>query len=337
MRRAAPPPDVLLVSLASTSGWQTSDRELLGALERAGASAELLRTPAPAQVRTFMATDLLWARSARAATVAAIAQRRPRALIYCSITAALLWPRRGAIRFDTLACENRPGRHGIWQRVAERRRLAAAPLLLPMSERSLVGPALRRGDDAVVLPVPVESLGAERRRRDVAAITYAANPRKKGVARVLAAFLAVRREGEQLLVAGAGADELAAAGVRLPADASVRALGRLPRERYRELLGRSQAFVCAPVREDYGIAQLEALAAGCKLVTTEASGPYVALPIARALDRRLVGEDLGEALRAALDRPRPDYAARARELLAPYSRAAADRIVAEQVLPRLLG
>ncbi len=335
--RGVSAPDVLLVSLASTAGWRTADEELLRALQRVGADAEMIRAPAPPAVRTFMATDLCWARSARAAAAAGIAKRRPRAVIYCSITAALLWPRRGAIRFDTLACENRPGRHGIWQRAAERRRIAAAPLLLPMSERSLRGPARRRDRDAVILPVPVEPPGGATPERDIAAVTYAANPRKKGAARVVQAFLEARREGEQLLVAGAERDELAAAGVQLPADGSVQALGRLPRERYRELLARAQAFVCAPLREDYGIVQLEALAAGCRLVTTPASGPYVALPIARALDPRLVSEELSRALRIALDQPAPDYAERARELLAPYSRAAVDRILAEQVLPRLLG
>jgi hypothetical protein len=93
-------------------------------------------------------------------------------------------------------------------------------------------------------------------------------------------------------------------------------------------------FVTAPRREDYGIAQLEALADGCVLVSTNAPGPYVALPIARGLDNRLVGPRL--AIRAALDAPRPDYAERAAAALAPFTRAAVDRVVAEQLLPRLI-
>jgi hypothetical protein len=60
--------DILIVSLGSTSGWQTSDQELLSALERVGARAALVAGPAPRAVRTFMATDLLWARSAKGST-----------------------------------------------------------------------------------------------------------------------------------------------------------------------------------------------------------------------------------------------------------------------------
>jgi glycosyltransferase involved in cell wall biosynthesis len=105
---------------------------------------------------------------------------------------------------------------------------------------------------------------------------------------------------------------------------------------YRALLRRACVFVCAPRREDYGIAQLEALADGCVLVTTTAPGPYAALPIARELDPRLVGDDLERALRAALEDPVGDYARRAREALAPFSRDAVDRLVAEELLPRLL-
>jgi hypothetical protein len=49
-----------------------------------------------------------------------------------------------------------------------------------------------------------------------------------------------------------------------------------------------------------------------------------------------VGEDLGAALRVALDEPAPGYAVRASQALAPFSHAAVDRLVAEQLLPRLL-
>jgi hypothetical protein len=41
-------------------------------------------------------------------------------------------------------------------------------------------------------------------------------------------------------------------------------------------------------------------------------------------------------LRAAFQEPLAGYSERARKALEPFSRAAADRLVAEQLLPRLL-
>ncbi len=71
-------------------------------------------------------------------------------------------------------------------------------------------------------------------------------------------------------------------------------------------------------------------------MTTPAPGPYAALPIARELDARLVGDDLARALRTALDAPLAGYAAAAAVALAPYSEAAVDAVVASELLPRLL-
>jgi glycosyltransferase involved in cell wall biosynthesis len=141
---------------------------------------------------------------------------------------------------------------------------------------------------------------------------------------VLAAWRAARREGEELVDAGLeGRDE-----------PGVRYTGLIPRAEYRALLRRARAFVTAPRREDYGIAQLEALADGCALVTTPSPGPYAALPLARELDPRLVGDPL--AIRVALDDPLPGYAERAADLLAPWRPEAVDRVVADELLPRLI-
>jgi hypothetical protein len=138
------------------------------------------------------------------------------------------------------------------------------------------------------------------------------------------------------LVAGISAEQLARTGLLAPDEPGVRVLGALPSSEFRALLRRARVFVCAPRREDYGIVQLEALADGCRLVTTAAPGPYAALPIARELDARLVGDDLASALRVALDEPLANYGERAREALAPFSHESVDRLVAEQLLPRLL-
>jgi hypothetical protein len=138
-------------------------------------------------------------------------------------------------------------------------------------------------------------------------------------------------------VAGASAGELAAAGFDLAAEPGVRVTGRLEAPEYRALLRRTRVFVCAPRREDYGAAQLEALADGCLLATTPAPGPYAALPIAARLDADLVQEDLPAALKAALAHADPrGYATRAQQQLAAMRPAAVDALIAEQLLPRLL-
>ena len=314
--------DVLLVSLGSTHGWRVADAALAASLQRAGASVAVVEAERPREVRTLALTDLVWARAARRAAVRGIAEHAPRAILYSTSTAALLWPRPGAVRFDDLARNNRPGRHGLWQRRVEAARVRAAPLLVPMgftAGRGLAG-------DVVVVPPPVEPSGPRDPPRDIAAITYASDPVKKWLDRVLSAWSRARRPGEELVVVtehDIGSHE----GVRRE---EVRGAA------FRALVGRARVYVVAPRREDYGIAQLEALADGCALVTTDAPGPYEAREMARALDPRLVGDDLAGALRTALDDLAPAYAARAAELLAPFSAAAVDRTVADELLPRLL-
>ncbi len=323
--------DVLLVGLPTTAGWRGAVPVLASALELAGASVAVAAAAPTRAVRTFALTDLVQARAAGTAARAGVAAHRPRAVVYASTTAALLAPRPGAIWFDSPAAQNRPGRHGPWQRPLERRRMARAPLLLPMSEGGLH--ALGSGrpvTPAVVLPVPVEPSSPRATpvaNRDVAALAYAADAEKKGLARMLAAWALARRPGETLLVAGQPAG---------PLGDGAEGTGLLAPDAYRTLLRRARVFVAAPRHEDYGIAQLEALADGCRLVSTPARGPYPALALARELDARLVDDDLASALRTALDEPADGYAERAAELLAPFRRAAFEATVSERVLPALL-
>jgi len=326
---AAPTPvDVLLVSLGATGGLRGADAQLAASLRRAGAQVEVVTAERPREVRTFAATDLTWALAARRAAAQALICRPVRAVIYSSITATLLWPRRGAIRFDALAAANRPGRHGVWQRPLERRRLAQAGLWVPCSPGALSEAAQDLHDPrVVVVPIAVDRSGPLPVRRDIAAMTYVANFHKKGVDRLLEAWARARRPGEELLLAGA---ELS---VR---EEGVRGVGRLEVNEYRALLRRTRVFAAAARREDYGMAQLEALADGCQLVTVPSPGPYAALPLAQTLDPRLVGEDLAGALRCALDTPRDGYAQHAAELLRPYATEQVDRQVATELLARLL-
>ena len=321
---------MLVVSLGTTGGWRVAAAELVGSLERAGASVALVQ-PGPARrMRTFALTDLAQALATRAVARRGIAAHRPAAVVYCSVTASLLWPARGTIWLDAVAAENRPGRHGVWQRPVERRRIAGALVVMTMGERALdrLGPGFR---EPVLVPVPVEPSWTGPARppaeRDLAAITYAGDPAKKRLDAVLSAWDAARGDGETLVVAGTDT---------IRSRPGVEVVGRLAPGEYRALLRRARIFVAAPTREDYGIAPLEALADGCMLVSTPAPGPYPALRLARALDPRLVSDDLRGPIRIALDQPDEAYAIRALELLAPFRRAAVDRTIADEVLPRLL-
>src|SRR5215213_1108728 len=216
--------DVLLVALGGTAGLRAADDAFADSMRRAAASVAVVRVTHAREPRTFALTDLAWAVPARRATAAALRNARPRAIVYSSSTAALLWPEPGAIRFDAPAAGNRPGRHGIWQRAVERRRFADAPLLLPWSEGALAEAPAPHGP-ALVVPVAVAASGPAT-RRDIAAITYGANPEKKGLDRVLSAWRRVRRDGETLVVAGlAGRDE-----------DGVRFAGMVPAGDYRALL-----------------------------------------------------------------------------------------------------
>lgn len=357
--------DVLLVSLGGTAGLREADESLAASLRRAGASVAVARVSRPRELRTMALHELAFAVSARRTAARAVAECSPRSVLYSTVTAALLGPVPGAIRFDAPAAGNRMGRHGLWQRPAERRRFASARLLVPWSEGGLAEAPAAPMAEVVVVPVPVSPSGVPG-ARDIAAITYGANPLKKGLDVVLRAWAASSREGEELVVAGldeaAGREwlrrALGGAGSSPPATASspragsppppnagsppglaagaghVRFTGMVSRDDYRALLRRSRVFLNAARREDYGIAQLEALADGCLLVTTPSPGPYAALPLARALDPRLVGPEL--AIRTALEDPRDDYAERAAAALAPWSPAEVDRVVAERLLPLLL-
>ena len=249
--------DVLLVGLGSTAGLRRAEDALTGSLERAGASVAVARAAPQPDVRTLAYTDLRWARAARRAAVTALRDSSPRAVLYYTTTAALLWPRRGAIRYDALAADNRRGRHGVWQRPLERRRLAQSSVVVP-SVADMRFPA------GVVVPPAIDPSGPAL-PRSIAAITYAANPHQKGLARVLAAWQRARRDGEELVVAGAEGRD---------AD-GVRHAGTLDPGAYRALVRRARVYVSGSRWEEFGIAQMEALADGCQLVTMPATGNAV--------------------------------------------------------------
>ena len=352
---ARTPIDVLVVSLGSTPGLRTVDDQFAALLRDCGLTVELVRPESVGEVRTLALTDLVQARACRRVAREALRRVEPRAIVYCSTTAALLWPEPGAIRFDALAQRTRPGHHGVWQRPRELRRLSEATALIPQAASSLDGAPEAARDRAIVLPVAIEPHSRPSSDLDAAvsallapigergdkavAVTYASDPVKKGLDRVVGAWHAVRRDGEVLLVAGH--DELP----REVASADgIVDLGRLPREVFRGLVRAVGVLAIAPRREDYGLVQLEALAEGARVVTTAAPGSYAALPLLRVLwPEQVVDEPddlaaLGNAIRFAVDaRPDPIEPLRATHAVSPWSREAVLATMREQVVPVLTG
>ncbi len=343
--------DIAIVSLGTTMGWRRGDEALAEHIEAAGASCELrpMRLGAAVHLQRSMAlTDVVQALASRRAAHGVDA----RAVIYSSITAALLQPLRRphAIRFDTIAALSRPGIGGAWQRHREQAVLGRADLLLPWSDaagEAALQSARPGRPDVVVLPCVVDVGDSGSIADAPAATAYAANPEKRGLDVLCAAWSAGAPDGARLVVGGIERDEalrwLARQGVAEPR--GVEFAGAVPRERWTALVAGSRVYISAARYEDWGVAQMEALAAGTPLVTLPTPGPNVALPIARQLAPELVADDitaaaLVHALRAGLglgDATRARYAAAARRSLKPYSDAALRTVVAEQVVPALLG
>jgi len=344
-------PDIALVSLGTTFGWRRGDEALARHIRGAGATCRVVsvRLGRAAGLRRSMATtDLVEALAARNSARGLVAG----AVVYSTITAALLQPSRrpSAIRFDGIAAANRPGVGGAWQRRREPSVLSRADLLLPWSEPAAeqaaqaVAAAGLRCPDTMVLVPPVEV--AEPSPGGPDAVAYAANPDKRGLDLLCAAWARAAPAGARLAIGGIdrpqGLRWLERCGVAEPP--GVEWLGVVERERWLPLVASARAFLSAARIEDWGLAQMEALAAGTLLVCVPSSGAYAALPLAKELDPSLVAQErsvpaLARALAAALamdDAQREDYAARASLLLAPYAEAEVRRRVADDLLPRLL-
>ena len=293
--------DVLVVSLDATAGLREADEELVASMRRARRERRPRRGGAPAD-GAHVRPDRFPVGARGPAGGRRGPERAGDRLLELHRRAALATPRGRALRRT-----RRRQPSGAPRRLAASGRAAAAGAGVP--DRPLERAGARRG--AASARVRGGGAGGGRavrpvRPRDIAAVTYAADPAKKGLDRVLSAWGTARREGEELLVAGMTREEaplhVGEAAVRTP---GVRFVGPLPRNEYRALLRRAHVFVTAPRREDHGLAQLEALADGAQLVTAPAPGPYVALGMARALDPRLVTGDLATGLREALDAPGP--------------------------------
>ena len=334
--------DIALISLGTTPGLRRADAAFKAAADAAGVSCELVqvRIGAAGRLRRQMTvTDLVEARAARAAA----RNVRARAFVYSTVTAALMQEpgAAAAIRFDSPAALNRPGSAGAWQRRAERQAMERATALLPWGEPSKAALPHRLQPKAIALHVPIRRPPEASASRDVEVLAYAGYPEKRGLDLLVRAWNEVG--GDRRLVVAGIEQERAADWLRrreVPIPSTVEFVGLLERDEWDALLLRTRIFANASRREDHGLSQLEALAAGAMLVTVPSVGAYEALPIARRLEPRFVSTaidayPLARALRSAFDADLPDYAARAARELEPYAPQAVQRVFEEQVLPAL--
>jgi glycosyltransferase involved in cell wall biosynthesis len=343
-----PAPDIALISLGTTPGLRRADDAFAALCEDAGLACEVVRVDvgrAARLRRQSTLTDIVEARAARKAAAGVHAK----VIVYSSVTAALLQKPSVpyAVRFDSPAAQNRPGPAGIWSRRREAKVLAKATLLLPWGYAALKAiPPEARDVPAIPLHVPIadgQVPSSPGRDRDIDALAYAGYPEKRGLDILLDAWrIAGPPSGRRLCVTGIDAtrarDWLRGRNVEEPP--GVEWSGLLEPRGFRDLLGVTKLFVNASRREDHGLSQLEALAAGAALVTVASEGAYEALPLAIELDDRLVaptvsGPSLASALRTGFGVNLGDYAARAAQLLAPYRLDAIREVFTQRVVPAL--
>lgn len=344
--------DLLQISLGTTRGLRIADAAFAALCQRAGATVETVGVRiglAGALRRAYPVNDLVEALAARRATATALARVRPRAVVFSTTTAALLAPELEcpyAVRLDAPARLNRPGLHNAPLHALERRRLRAARLLLPCS-RAAAAALPPRSAPAVVVPVPLRVKVAPRPgEREQLAVAYTPDPKAKGLDLLCRAWALAALADTRLEVFGVepGAARRWLQRKGVPEPRGVRWRGSVPAFEFHTALAHCRAFVVSARWEDFGMAQLEALALGALLVCTATEGPFEAGAIARELSPALVARDQSpEALAACIrrafaidDAGAEAYRDRACARLGPYRPAAAATTVAERVLPALL-
>jgi glycosyltransferase involved in cell wall biosynthesis len=346
-------PDLLQISLGTTHGLRISDARFAQLALRTGVSVETVSVRiglTDRLRRAYPVNDLVEALAARRATNSALKRLHPRAVVFSTTTAALLAPDPGcphAIRLDAPAAMNRPGARNAILHALERQALATATLVLPTSTAAAA--ALPAGAaPSVVVPPPIvvaESPGGV--EREPVAVGYTPDPKAKGLDLLCRAWaLTDAPPDARLEVFGIERERalryLDRAGVLEPP--GVRWRGLAPAEAFHATLARCRAFITSARWEDFGMAQLEALALGALLVCTATKGPFEARGIARELKPELVAADqspdaLSRSIASAFavsDRETKAYRAAASRRLDGYRPDAVARTVADQVLPALL-
>ena len=345
-------PDILVVSLGTTLGWRTIDSAFVRQLERAGVRVAAVSVGLGATDRLrrgYPLNDLVEMFASRRATRSAAARERPRAVVLCSTTAAMLVPALDspyAVRLDAPAAMNRPGARNALLHVLERRALGRARLVLPMSVAGR--DALPAGAaPSVVVPPPIEPSGPRADAAEPLAVAYVPDPKAKGLDIVVQGWAAAGVERGRLEVYGVdprrAREYMRRYGAAEPTGMELR--GTVPAAAFRARMREARVYVGGARWEDFGQAPLEALADGALLATVSSGGPFEALRLARELEPELVAEGirpdaLGAAIRAAFALPEERiraYRGRTEELLRPYRSEAVEATVSREVVPALLG
>jgi Glycosyl transferases group 1 len=343
-------PDILVVSLGTTLGWRLADRLLVSQLREAGAVTEVVAVGigwTDRLRRGYPVNDVVEAVAARRTIASSLRRLRPRAVILCTTTTAMLAPPMDvpyAVRLDAPARMNRPGARNAVLWPLERRALARARLVLPFSRAAI--PALPRGAaPAVVVRPPLEPAGGGEHERF--ALAYVPDPAPKGLDVVTEAWRLAGVEDARLEVYGVTRERALAflrdRGVEAPPRVDWR--GVVASDEFRRALRRAWVYVGGARWEDFGQAPLEALAEGALLATVPSGGPFEAGLHARELDPELAAdaiasEPLARAIRAAFaydDERARSYRVRAADLLAPFRPEEVRRTIELDVLPALLG
>jgi hypothetical protein len=287
--------------------------------------------------------------AARRALRSAIARHDPRAVIVSTTTAAMLLPRLDipyAVRLDAPARMNRPGARNAVLHLLERRGLATAELVLPLSLAAAAELPPSSADVLVVSP-PVEPSGPPAEERERVAVAYAPDPKAKGLDVLAAGWAAAAVPGARLEVYGLdpawALAHLRRSGVGAPETMELR--GTVPAADFRARTRSALVYAAGARWEDFGQAPLEALADGALVATVPSGGPFEALRLARGLEPALVapaieGAALGGAIRAAFELPGEragEYREGALDLLRPLRAETIQATVAGELLPRLLG
>ena len=251
-----------------------------------GRTSTIATAAPPRPVRTLALTDLAWAlRGARAPPRdGAGARARPDAVVYSTITAALLAPAPGR---DPLR-RARARATGPAATASGSARASAAVL----RARAAAGPGQRGGARR-------RARRATDRRSSCRSRSQPSGPRRSRSATsprsptpptpTRRASSGCWRPGRRRGARARSCSSPAARASRRPRACARSARCRAPSTA--RSLRRARVYVSAPRREEYGIAQLEALADGAMLVAARAPrSRYAALSLARAADPRLVGE-----------------------------------------------